>query len=89
MAKRKPRKSTLDLGQVDVDEMTELGVNVRAGTVGDVLVLLVDLAARHGASGSGKTTRIGSTLGNKGLQTHPGVKVGLNVYEQRAKEATE
>ena len=66
----------------------ELGQNVSAEVDGNVLIIRVDLSQRHGESGSGKTTRIASTLGNRPLHEYAGydVRVGVNVYVPSSKE---
>ena len=65
---------------------TELGVNVSAVVNDGILTLAVRLDERHGASASGKTTRVASTLGNKPVPGCGELRVGCNVYERKAAE---
>ena len=66
----------------------ELGQNVSAEVDGNVLIIRVDLSQRHGESGSGKTTRIASTLYDRPLHEYAScdVWVGVNVYVPSPKE---
>lgn len=54
--------------------------NVKMSVKGNVLSIEVDLSKEFGASKSGKTIQIGSTLGNKKVEGKE-VWVGLNVYK--------
>lgn len=56
--------------------------NVKASIKGTVLTLEIDLATRHGVSGSGKSEVIATTEGNQALEDprFKDVKFGLNVY---------
>ena len=50
---------------------------------GDVMTIVVNLATKGRPSASGKTTVIGTTSGNKAVETPRGtVYVGLNVYKK-------
>ena len=50
---------------VEMDELVELGTNIRMITVGNLLVLVVDLDQDNGPSSSGKLNCIGQTGGFK------------------------
>ena len=54
--------------------------NVKFSTDGTKLVIEVDLAKRGELSASGKTIRIGSTLGAQEVPGFAGVSANLNVY---------
>lgn len=54
--------------------------NVTFSTKGDKLVIEVDLTKRGEKSASGKTIRIGSTLGPQEIPGYPGFSANLNVY---------
>ena len=60
-------------------EMIILGDNVEGEVTNAVLTLKIDLSKRGQRSKSGKTIRVASTEGNKGI---PGTDVilGLNAY---------
>lgn len=61
----------------------EIGSNVTAELVGDVLVLRVNTATRLGNSKSGKSQIIATTSGNVKVTTPKGeVVVGLNIYQK-------
>lgn len=55
----------------------KLGENVVASEEGNEIVLRIKKDARGGLSDTGKTIRVGSTLGNKEFN---GLYIGLNVY---------
>ena len=57
--------------------------NVEMKVDGHILTLTVDLSKSFGPSASGKTTIIASTEGNKPVEDHEEIKVGLNVYKKR------
>jgi ABC-type uncharacterized transport system YnjBCD ATPase subunit len=59
-----------------------LGTNIAASVDGDILTIKIDLAARHGASGSGKSTIVATTGGNIAIPQCE-VKLGLNAYVKR------
>jgi hypothetical protein len=56
---------------------TALGENVRVSEEGEDIVIRIKKDVRGGLSESGKTIRVGSTLGNKEFN---GVVIGLNAY---------
>lgn len=49
---------------------------------GDIMTIVVDLSQEHRPSKTGKTTIIASTGGNKALESHPDIYVGLNVFKK-------
>ena len=56
--------------------------NVNMAVDGNILTITIDLTQDFGASKSGKTTVVASTLGNVGLPApYENVKIGLNVYK--------
>lgn len=55
----------------------KLGENITASEEGDEIVLRIKKDVRGGLSDSGKTIRVGSTLGNKEFN---GIYIGLNAY---------
>jgi len=55
--------------------------NVEIKVDDHILTLTVDLSKAFGPSASGKTIIIASTEGNKPVEGHEGIKVGLNVYK--------
>lgn len=57
--------------------------NVSIKEEGNILTVTVDLSKSFGPSKSGKTISIASTLGNKKLDKHQDVFVGVNVYKSR------
>jgi ABC-type multidrug transport system ATPase subunit len=57
-------------------KMKNVDMQVEEGT----LTITVDLSARHGKSGSGKTTIIATTAGNVSVPGHDDIKIGLNIY---------
>ena len=61
-------------------------VNVDVSQDGDDIVIRVNCKKEFGASKSGKSTTIASTLGNKVFATSGGdqVTIGLNVYKPRS-----
>lgn len=54
--------------------------NVDIQVQGTKAVITVDLAARHGKSGSGKSEVVATTEGNQSIPGFPEIKLGLNVY---------
>jgi hypothetical protein len=60
-------------------EFIPVGENVTYAVVGDELVIKIDMRHRGQLSGSGKTTRVGTTNGNKAIG-ETGVVLGLNAY---------
>lgn len=54
--------------------------NVNVETVGNVLVIKVDLTQDFGPSSTGKTISIASTKGNKPIEGTDAI-MGLNVYK--------
>jgi hypothetical protein len=58
---------------------SDLGRNVKAKRVGNILTLTIDLDADFGPSSSGKSTIVASTGGNKALAG--GFNIGVNVYK--------
>lgn len=68
--------------------MPAVGNNVMAEVSGDKLIITVDLSVEGSASKSGKSIIIGSTQGNKSVETPGGeVTIGLNVYRKSGKES--
>lgn len=59
--------------------------NTKMSVTGDILTIEIDLAQRHGASGSGKSETVASTGGNQDLEGYPGIKVGVNVFKMLPK----
>ena len=59
--------------------------NVSMKVVKDKLVVTIDLTKNHGPSNSGKTIGIASTRGNKEIEGHEGVFIGVNVYKYAEK----
>ena len=57
--------------------------NVGMKVVKNKLVIIIDLNKDHGPSKSGKTIGIASTRGNKEIEGHKGVFIGLNVYKYK------
>lgn len=57
-----------------------LGTNVQATRVGDILTLTIDLSQTFGRSASGKSTIVASTQGNKAIDAD--TFVGVNVYRK-------
>ncbi len=55
--------------------------NVTLTVEGHILTAKVDLSKECGSSKSGKSIVIGTTSGNKPIEGHDGVKIGLNVYK--------
>jgi predicted ATPase len=64
----------------------QLGNNVSASLKGTILTVNVDLSKQIGESGSGKSTVIGSTQGNKRLDelggSAAGISLGVNCYKK-------
>ncbi len=58
--------------------------NVKLTVKGSILTAEVDLSKQHGTSKSGKSIVIGTTSGNKPIEGHDGMKIGLNVYKLQA-----
>ena len=56
-----------------------LGTNVNAEVVGTILTITIDLSKTFGSSGSGKSTTVATTGGNK-LVPNTTVHLGLNAY---------
>ncbi len=54
--------------------------NIKLETNGDILTITVDLSHDGGNSGSGKSKRIASSMGNVSIPGVEGVKMGLNIY---------
>ncbi len=59
-------------------------INVATTMEKGKLVIVVDLAQRHGPSKSGKTTVIATTSGNVVVDPNSGATMGLNVYTKKA-----
>lgn len=55
--------------------------NVSLSVKGETLTITVDLSKSFGASKSGKSTVIATTLGNVPIPDSNGLKLGLNVYK--------
>ena len=60
----------------------QIGQNIKAELKGETLTLTIDTSQDNGASKTGKTRRIASSLGNKELELLPGVYLGLNIYRK-------
>lgn len=58
--------------------------NIKSVVKGNILTLTVDLSKNFGASKSGKTTVIASSLGNVDVEGHEGIKLGLNIYKHKS-----
>ena len=63
----------------------EVGKNVKVAIDGDILTITIDLSEKFGLSGSGKSSIIATTSGNKGIGKG-NVKLGLNCYTPVKKE---
>ena len=59
-------------------------INVHTAMEKGKLIIVVDLAQRHGPSKSGKTTVIATTGGNVMVDANSGATMGLNVYTKQA-----
>jgi ABC-type lipoprotein export system ATPase subunit len=57
----------------------EVGKNVNVSINENILTITIDLSKEFGLSGSGKSTIIATTSGNKGVGKG-NVKLGLNCY---------
>ena len=57
----------------------EIGKNVKVDIDGNILTITIDLTKTFGKSGSGKSTIIATTSGNKGIGKED-IKLGLNCY---------
>ena len=55
--------------------------NCKLTVKGNILTAEVDLSKDCGPSKSGKSIVIGTTSGNKPIEGHDGMKIGLNVYK--------
>jgi len=55
--------------------------NVEMKVTGKKLTITVDLDQDFGASKSGKTIVVASTLGNVPVPENEGIKIGLNIYK--------
>ena len=54
--------------------------NIKLDVTDDTLTITVDLSHDGGNSGSGKSKRIASSMGNVSIPGAEGVKMGLNIY---------
>jgi len=60
-----------------------LGTNIEAEVSGNILTLSIDLSQTHGKSGSGKSTIIATTAGNRTIEHgEEEVKIGVNIYKK-------
>ena len=57
----------------------EIGKNVKVAIDENILTITIDLTKTFGKSGSGKSTIIATTSGNKGIGKED-IKLGLNCY---------
>ena len=71
-------------GEIKVSS-EEVGKNVKVAIDGDTLTITIDLSKEFGLSGSGKSSIIATTSGNKGIGKG-NVKLGLNCYTPVKKE---
>lgn len=63
-------------------------INIHTTQKDGKLIIVVDLAQRHGPSKSGKTTVIATTSGNVVVDANSGATMGLNVYTKQAPTET-
>ena len=57
--------------------------NIKSVVKGKILTLTIDLSKDFGASKSGKTTVVASTLGNQPVPDNESIKIGVNVYKSK------
>lgn len=77
------KATTASKVKVSFEGMEQVGTNVYAHIVGDILTIKVDLKHSAGVSASGKSTICASTNGNIGIGLKH--KMGLNIYTPIAK----
>lgn len=56
-------KNIIEIITIDPDQMEEIGKNILAGMIGDILVLAIDTGREIGPSSSGKMMGVASTEG--------------------------